>query len=255
MKALKERLAELRKRLSEVNLGETLQRVRERRERRLETRKQRRELRERRDNAEERYRKLLDEGADPESDRMVKLAEEIAELRDRVKHLHRRLTAIGEALKRLVRRADKKRGQKTKLEAAITRVKQAIEDWDPPGDEPGTGPWGGSQSVGEVVVVRVAGQFNVWISSRKRSPSDPLTLANPGSDHNEAITTAYAWDIATFDGAPVAHAIANALGISGYTTGNYNPYYIYRSGLRFRVQILWAVSGHYNHVHVGIKRA
>jgi hypothetical protein len=198
---------------------------------------------------------LLDEGADPESDRMVKLAQQIADLRRRVKELHRRLTAIGEVLKRLVRRADKKRGQKTKLEAAITRVKQAIQDWDPPGDEPGTGPWGGSQSVGEVVVVRVAGQFNVWISSRKRSPTDPLSISNPGSDHNEANTTAYAWDIATFSGVPIAFAVAKALGISGYSTGNYNPYYISRNGLTFRVQILWAVSGHFNHVHVGIKRA
>jgi hypothetical protein len=68
-------------------------------------------------------------------------------------------------------------------------------------------------------------------------------------------TTAYAVDLGTFSGANLAHAIANALGISGYSTGNYNGYYITRCSKRFRVQILWAVSGHYNHVHVGVRLA
>lgn len=118
-----------------------------------------------------------------------------------------------------------------------------------------TGAWGGSQAAGECTAVNVAQDFGLTITSRKRAANDPLSISNPSSDHNEANTTAYAWDIGTFSGASVAVALARSLSISGYSTGNYNSYYITKPWGRFRVQILWAVEGHFNHVHLGIKRA
>jgi hypothetical protein len=123
-------------------------------------------------------------------------------------------------------------------------------------DDPDISPqaWGGSQAAGERAVVENAQDYGAPITSRKRSVSDPLTQQNPDSDHSEANKNAYAWDIATFNGAELAHSIARDLDISGYSTGNYNGYTIKRPWGTFRTQILWAVQGHYNHVHVGIRR-
>ena len=120
---------------------------------------------------------------------------------------------------------------------------------------PGAPHWGGGDDIIRAECDPVAAHYGAPVTSRKRSASDPLSLSNPGSDHNEANTTASAADYGTFSGAPLAHAIANALGISGYSTGNYNAYYIKRAGHRYRVQILWAVEGHFDHCHVGIKLA
>lgn len=119
---------------------------------------------------------------------------------------------------------------------------------------PGWPHWGGSAAIIDREVLPVAKQFGVPLTSRKRPPSHPLSISNPGSDHNEANTLSDAADLGTFSGEKLAHAIARALGIEGYSTGNYNGYTIYRDGHAYRVQILWAVKGHYDHVHVGIKR-
>lgn len=142
---------------------------------------------------------------------------------------------------------------RAKVRQLKRRIRRDRPDPTPPG--PSTGAWGGSQAAGEAAVVRNASAYGVWISSRKRSRTDPLSISNPSSDHNEANTTAYAWDIATFSGESVARAIARDLGIGNWSPGNYNSYTIQRAWGTFRVQILWAVSGHYNHVHVGIRRA
>jgi len=111
--------------------------------------------------------------------------------------------------------------------------------------------WSGGASICEREVVPVAAANGIGVSSRKRTS----TLGNPSSDHYVGNVTAYAVDLPTFSGAGTAHEIARALGISGYSTGNYTGYYISRCGKRFRVQILWAVSGHYDHVHCGIRLA
>lgn len=113
--------------------------------------------------------------------------------------------------------------------------------------------WGGSRRVINEDVIPVAKRFGVPITSRKRAANDPLSISNPGSDHNEANKTADAVDLGTFNGRDLAHAIAKALGISGYSTGNFNSYFIQRHGHTYRVQILWAVEGHFDHVHVGIR--
>lgn len=114
--------------------------------------------------------------------------------------------------------------------------------------------WAGSRNVAESIGPRrLAARHGAVITSRKRPANHPLSIANPGSDHNEANTTAYAIDFATFTGKALAHAIARRLGIDNYRTGTFESYTIHRGGATFRVQILWDVSGHLNHVHLGIK--
>lgn len=114
--------------------------------------------------------------------------------------------------------------------------------------------WGGGRRIINEEVIPVAQRFGVAVTSRKRAANDPLSISNPSSDHNKANTNADAVDLGTFSGADLAHAIARALGIKGYSVGNFNSYFIERHGVTYRVQILWAVEGHYDHVHVGIRR-
>jgi hypothetical protein len=81
-----------------------------------------------------------------------------------------------------------------------------------------------------------------------------LTIANPSSDHSVTNSTADAIDLASYSGDELARAIAENLGISGYRTGTFDRYSISRAGHTFSCQILWAVDGHWDHVHVGIRR-
>ena len=137
---------------------------------------------------------------------------------------------------------------------AIKKLKRLIKRYllrHPPS---GKGKLAGCRSIINNEVLPVAKKYGVPITSRKRAANHPLSIANPSSDHNRANRTADAIDLGTVDGSPVAYAIAHSLGISGYSTGNYNSYYIERAGKTFRIQILWAVSGHYDHVHVGVRR-
>jgi hypothetical protein len=114
--------------------------------------------------------------------------------------------------------------------------------------------WGGSDDIIRRDCDPCARDHGAPVTSRKRSATDPLTIANPSSDHSALATLASAADYGTFNGAPLAYAIVRALGIGGYSVGNFNGYTIRAAGESFRVQILWAVAGHYDHVHVGIRR-
>lgn len=110
--------------------------------------------------------------------------------------------------------------------------------------------WAGCRYVIDQEVIPVAQKHGVPITSRKRGT---ILNGNVSSDHNLFNLTADAVDLGTFSGAALAHDIAKSLGISNYSTGNFNGYNITRNGATFRVQILWAVVNHFNHVHVGIK--
>jgi hypothetical protein len=138
---------------------------------------------------------------------------------------------------------------------AVRKLRRLIARYISRHPESGTGPWGGSKSIIENEVLPVARRYGIPVTSRKRAATDPLTIANPSSDHSVLSTESYAADLGTYDGSALAYAIAHALGISGYSTGNYTGHYITRAGKTFRVQILWAVEGHFDHVHVGIRRA
>lgn len=135
-----------------------------------------------------------------------------------------------------------------KLQRLIARAKARLRR------KSGRGAWGGSKSIADNEVIPVAKKYGLPITSLKRAANHPLSIANPGSDHNEANTTAYAVDFGTFDGAPAGYAIAKALGIRGWSPGSYTGHYIERSGRVFRIQILWGVAGHHDHLHVGIRR-
>jgi len=133
---------------------------------------------------------------------------------------------------------------------AVNKLRKLIDDLKPLS---GTGDWEGTESIVDNEVAPVAKRFGIPETSRKRSASDPNSIANPDSDHNEANEDAYAIDFGTNSGRDLAYAIADELGIDGFQTGSYTSYYITRAGKKFRVQILWAVAGHYDHVHVGVR--
>lgn len=76
-----------------------------------------------------------------------------------------------------------------------------------------------------------------------------------GGDHDPNVTNAFAEDFPTFSGAAFAAAVAAHLGHSGGWSGTYSFIYYKWMGVTVRVQILWAVAGHYNHVHIGARRA
>lgn len=135
-----------------------------------------------------------------------------------------------------------------KLERIIDRVKARLR---PPSGE---GKWGGCRSIINNEVVPVAKRYGVPITSRKRAANHPLSISNPSSDHNRANKNSDAVDLGTYQGEALAKSIAHQLGIGGYSVGNFNRYTINRAGKSFSVQILWAVTAHYDHVHVGIRR-
>lgn len=138
---------------------------------------------------------------------------------------------------------------------AIRKLKRLLKKAINARPKSGTGAWAGTKSIAVNEVIPVAKRHGVPVTSRKRSATHPLSIANPSSDHNAANEDAYAVDFGTYAGSDLAHAIARKLGISGYSDGSYDGHYITRAGATFRVQILWAVEGHFDHVHVGIKRA
>lgn len=137
---------------------------------------------------------------------------------------------------------------------AVRKLRKLIKRAIARGPEPGTGPWAGTKSIIDREVIPVAKRYGVPVTSRKRAADHPLSISNPSSDHNAAIEDAYAVDFGSYSGSELAHAIAKNLGISGYSDGSYTGHYITRAGNQFRVQILWAVPAHFDHVHVGIKR-
>lgn len=110
----------------------------------------------------------------------------------------------------------------------------------------------GTQAVAESAAF-LGPRHGAPVTSRKRAANHPLSIANPDSDHNEANKDAYGLDFGTFNGAGLAHAIARHFGIRNYRTGNFNGYIVRVRGATFRIQILWAVEGHFNHVHLGVK--
>lgn len=115
---------------------------------------------------------------------------------------------------------------------------------------PGEPYWAGCRRVIDKEVLPIARRYGVPVTSRKRSTA---LNGNNASDHNTWNKTADAVDLGTYNGASLARAIAKQLGNSGWQSGSYATWNIKRGGATFRVQILWAVQGHFDHVHVGLK--
>ncbi len=70
-------------------------------------------------------------------------------------------------------------------------------------------------------------------------------------------TTAFAVDfgVAGSRGDELARRLCKAYGIPTSAIGTFNNYDVNVKGTRYRVQLLWRVAGHFDHVHIGIRRA
>ncbi|MFT3709106.1 MAG: peptidoglycan-binding domain-containing protein [Archangium sp.] len=119
------------------------------------------------------------------------------------------------------------------------------------------GNWGGSEGVADLAKT-IASGFGAPVTSEKRNYADTIRVgSNTGSDHYTGNTNAYAVDFAASGsrGDQLARAIADAYGIPRSNIGTYNHTYVTIDGQRYRLQLLWKVEGHYDHVHLGIRRA
>ena len=112
--------------------------------------------------------------------------------------------------------------------------------------------WGGTQAIFEQVVHPFMRRHDLPIASLKRL----YDTVDPGvSDHYVGCKKCYAADYGTYNGADIARALAKQLGIKGYRVGSYARHEVRFGGKDFSVQILWSVKGHYDHIHIGIRRA
>lgn len=126
-----------------------------------------------------------------------------------------------------------------------------------PGDVHAGRGWGGSEGVADVAR-SLARSMGIPVTSTKRNLADTHRVGSTtGSDHYTGNTSAYAADfgVSGARGDDLARRIADAYGIPRSNLGTFNRHIITVDGQRYSVQLLWRVSGHYDHVHVGIRRA
>lgn len=118
----------------------------------------------------------------------------------------------------------------------------------------GKGSWGGGAAIATPAVL-LARQMGIPVTSRKRNRPD--LGAGRASDHDVHNKNAYAVDLAASGsrGDKLAKSIARRYGIPLSNIGTYNRHTITVDGKRYSLQLLWRVDGHYDHVHLGIRRA
>ena len=111
--------------------------------------------------------------------------------------------------------------------------------------------WGGSRAVTNEVIRIVDGRARV--TSRKRAAGDPLSIANPSSDHSGQNTTADAVDFGIAEAHWLKDEISRKLG--GPTTlTDYGSFNVRRNSRAYRVQLIAATHGTGPHLHVGVRR-
>lgn len=107
------------------------------------------------------------------------------------------------------------------------------------------GEWAGTKRI------LLSAAKGIPISSTKRTPAHNAEIGgSPTSDHLTTNENAFATDLPTTDGVPIAEKVTKRLGIKGWTAGNYD-WYTTPKYPGYRFQVLWEVEGHYDHVHVG----
>lgn len=123
-------------------------------------------------------------------------------------------------------------------------------------------PRGGGYAGTEAIVKRlgdpIAKRFGVTASNYKRDPHRNAAVGgSPTSDHLTTNTSAFAADypITGEAGTKLAFSLAKRLGIKNYQPGTYTAYPVKIGRRQFRVQILWGVQGHHDHVHLGVRAA
>ncbi|MDP2269197.1 MAG: peptidoglycan-binding domain-containing protein [Archangium sp.] len=117
--------------------------------------------------------------------------------------------------------------------------------------------WGGSEGVADAAK-SVARSMGIPVTSEKRNLAETHRVGSTtGSDHYTGNTNAYATDfgVSGARGDDLARRLADTYGIPRSSIGTYNRHTITVDGQRYSVQLLWKVSGHYDHVHLGIRRA
>ena len=117
--------------------------------------------------------------------------------------------------------------------------------------------WGGSEGVADAAK-SVARSMGIPVTSEKRNLADTHRVGSTtGSDHYTGNTNAYATDfgVSGSRGDDLARRLADTYGIPRSSIGTYNRHNITVDGQRYSVQLLWRVSGHNDHVHLGIRRA
>lgn len=167
------------------------------------------------------------------------------------------IKATREKLHRFTERAGK-------LWKGVHKAQHQVRHWDRVRDRlrergglhAGKG-WGGSQGVADAAK-RIARRMGLPVTSQKRTLAQTIAVgSSTASDHYVGNTTAFAVDfgVSGSRGDVFAKKLAHAYRIPTSAIGTFNGYYIRVDGLRFRIQLLWRVSGHYDHVHIGIRRA
>ncbi|MGV3619891.1 MAG: peptidoglycan-binding domain-containing protein [Archangium sp.] len=126
-----------------------------------------------------------------------------------------------------------------------------------PGNVTSGGGWGGSERVADAAK-SIARDMGIPVTSQKRNYADTIRVgSSTGSDHYTGNTNAFAVDfgVSGSRGTQLANAIADRYGIPRSSIGTYNRHTVTIDGQRYSLQLLWQVSGHYDHVHLGIRRA
>lgn len=142
-----------------------------------------------------------------------------------------------------------------------TKYYDGVSDFDAgtttgPGNVTSGGGWGGSERVADAAR-SIAAQMGIPVTSTKRNLADTQRVgSSTSSDHYTGNTNAYAVDfgVSGARGTQLARQIADRYGIPRSNIGTFNHHTVTINGQRYRLQLLWQVSGHYDHVHLGIKR-
>lgn len=128
----------------------------------------------------------------------------------------------------------------------VLEARQSRVDW-------GKG-WGGSEGMADAAK-KIARDMGIPVTSTKRSAAASIG-SSTGSDHHVSQKNAYAVDFGVYGsrGTALAKRIARTYGLKPPYIGTYKNHYVRVDGRTYRVQLLWQVAGHYDHVHVGFRR-
>jgi peptidoglycan hydrolase-like protein with peptidoglycan-binding domain len=116
--------------------------------------------------------------------------------------------------------------------------------------------WGGSEGVADAAK-SIASARGIPVTSEKRNLADTQRVgSSTASDHYTGNVESFATDFGTSgaEGDRLASDIAKKYGIPQSRIGTFESTTITVQDRQYRVQLLWKVAGHFDHVHIGIRR-